>query len=249
MEELYYHGVVGGGGAAPAPAGDADLGDVLTGKTFESATAGAGATGTMPDRGAVSITPGGAAQAIAEGYHNGLGSVDGDADLQAVNIKNGVTLFGVPGSLIGLEKNLIYYLGIEVVEWEEGPSTRTGSVSKETGYLQMYASESLSSEGADRTFVTKDTYDLTSVNTLRFFINTPVANTANKRLVFSVHSNKTSNPFYTATDARTIVTSGQLTVIDLDVSSLSGDKYIMVGVSQYLAAGNHTLRVAGVQVI
>jgi hypothetical protein len=80
-------------------AGDAAAGDVLTGKTFSNA-ASAGAAGTMPNNGAVNITPGTAAQAIAAGYHNGLGTVAGDTDLAAENIKSGTDIFGVTGNVI-----------------------------------------------------------------------------------------------------------------------------------------------------
>jgi len=46
----------------------------------------------------VAITPGTSAQAISAGYHNGSGSVAGDANLVAANIKAGVTIFGVTGA-------------------------------------------------------------------------------------------------------------------------------------------------------
>jgi len=78
--------------------GDATPPDVLTGKTFSNAAA-ASLDGTMPNRGAVVYTPTTANQAIAEGYHNGSGYVAGDADLVAGNIKQGVDLFGVSGTL------------------------------------------------------------------------------------------------------------------------------------------------------
>ena len=81
-------------------AGDATTGDVLSGKTFSS-DSDVGITGTMPNRGAVNITPGTAAQTIQEGYHNGSGSVAGDADLVASNIKNGVNIFGEVGNYTG----------------------------------------------------------------------------------------------------------------------------------------------------
>ena len=83
---------------AACSAGTATGADVIAGKTFSS-SAGIGATGTMPNNGAVSITPGTAPQAIAAGYHSGSGSVAGDADLTAGNIKLGVNLFGVTGTL------------------------------------------------------------------------------------------------------------------------------------------------------
>jgi len=75
-----------GTGGAPVPdyvadltictSGTATAGEVLSGKTFSSA-AGLGATGTMPNNGAVTITPGTASQAIPAGYHNGSGTVAG----------------------------------------------------------------------------------------------------------------------------------------------------------------------------
>lgn len=76
--------------------GDASTSEVLVGNTFSKAGV-SGLSGTMPDNGAVYLTPGTAAQAIAEGYHNGFGSVGGDADLAAGNIKSGVEIFGTTG--------------------------------------------------------------------------------------------------------------------------------------------------------
>ncbi|MFN8575168.1 MAG: DUF1566 domain-containing protein, partial [Gemmatimonadaceae bacterium] len=86
------------GSLATVNAGTATAGNVLSGKTFSSA-AGIGLTGTMPNNGAVSITPGTAAQAIAAGYHNGSGSVAGDPDLVSTNIVAGVAIFGVSGTV------------------------------------------------------------------------------------------------------------------------------------------------------
>jgi hypothetical protein len=86
------------GSLATCNAGTAATGDVLGGKTFSS-NAGLGVTGEMPNNGAASIMPGTTPQSIAAGYHDGLGSVAGDADLTAVNIKIGVNLFGVTGEL------------------------------------------------------------------------------------------------------------------------------------------------------
>ena len=76
--------------------GAATAAQVLTGVTFSNASGAA--TGTMPNIGAVTITPGTAAQAISAGYHNGSGSVAGDADLAAGNIVSGVQIFGVTGT-------------------------------------------------------------------------------------------------------------------------------------------------------
>ncbi len=79
--------------------GDAAAADVLTGKTFSNDTS-IGVTGTMVDNGAVAIDPGAADQPIPGGYHDGTGSVAGDSDLVSENIKNGITIFGVDGSVL-----------------------------------------------------------------------------------------------------------------------------------------------------
>lgn len=73
--------------------------DILASKTAYANNAKI--TGTMTNRGAVSITPGTSAQAILSGYHNGAGSVAGDADLIAANIKSGVNIFGILGAYLG----------------------------------------------------------------------------------------------------------------------------------------------------
>ena len=92
---------------AKAPALDntngATSGYVLNGKTAWGLTSDQWAvfTGTMPNNGAVTVVPTTTDQSIAAGYHNGSGVVQGDADLVAGNIKQGVNLFGVVGTLTG----------------------------------------------------------------------------------------------------------------------------------------------------
>lgn len=82
----------GGGTAQPA--------DVLSGKTFTNDLGEQ--VGSMPNIGAVNITPSTINQQIVAGYHNGGGVVYGDPDLVAGNIKNGVNIFGVVGSFKGV---------------------------------------------------------------------------------------------------------------------------------------------------
>ena len=91
------------GRLATAQSGTATTVQVLTGRTFTS-SAGIGSTGTMPNNGAVTIPPGTSAQAIASGYHNGSGTVAGDANLTAGNIVAGRSIFGVSGSAAPLLK-------------------------------------------------------------------------------------------------------------------------------------------------
>jgi len=85
------------GGAAE---GDALVTDVLSGKTFSNDTE-SGIMGTMPDNGAVTITPGVATQSIALGYHNGSGIIKAVSALNVYdyNIASGVEILGVTGTL------------------------------------------------------------------------------------------------------------------------------------------------------
>ncbi|MCM3730081.1 hypothetical protein M3196_00155 [Fictibacillus nanhaiensis] len=78
--------------------GNAIASDLLSGKT---ATTDAGEiTGSMVNRGAMTITPGTTNQVIPDGFHNGSGIVLGDPDLIAANILSGKNIFNVAGSLV-----------------------------------------------------------------------------------------------------------------------------------------------------
>lgn len=79
--------------------GSGTAANVLNGSTFYNTDPKTKITGTMPNNGAVAITPSTIQQAIAVGYHNGSGVVAGDADLVAANIKKGINIFGVVGVL------------------------------------------------------------------------------------------------------------------------------------------------------
>lgn len=85
--------------------GDAtvQVAEILSGKTAYAR--GARLTGTMPNNGAVSLTISSKDDsiAIAQGYHDGSGTVkllDSEkAKLIAANIKSGITILGVTGTL------------------------------------------------------------------------------------------------------------------------------------------------------
>lgn len=89
---LRAHGV---GGAQ----GNAQPAEVLTGYTFSNI--GGLRHGSMPNNGALgTITPTTTNQTIPAGYTSG-GTVAGDTNLTASNIKNGASIFGVTGSYVG----------------------------------------------------------------------------------------------------------------------------------------------------
>lgn len=87
--------IFGIGGTSIEASGTATAGQVLAGQTFSNASGAA--TGSMTNVGAQTITPGTGAQTITQGYHNGSGSVAGDAELVTGNIKSGINIFGVAG--------------------------------------------------------------------------------------------------------------------------------------------------------
>lgn len=81
--------------------------EILIGKTAYKA--GAELTGTMPNRGAVNgvISTKAGTYTVPQGYHDGSGTVEIDsteqAKLIATNIREGVTILGVEGSMSGSE--------------------------------------------------------------------------------------------------------------------------------------------------
>lgn len=89
---------------AKAPATDANgagVADVVSGKTFWGLTAGAWGlkTGTAAAGGNVSGPDGSRTFSIPNGFYSGRTATANDADLVAGNIKSGVNIFGVDGTL------------------------------------------------------------------------------------------------------------------------------------------------------
>lgn len=86
---------------------DVAVGEVLKGKTFYAR--GQKYTGTMPNNGAIAkkITTKTESVAIAQGYHDGTGTVSIDSKEQSkiipANIREGITVLGVTGTMSGSE--------------------------------------------------------------------------------------------------------------------------------------------------
>lgn len=80
--------------------GDATAADVLEGKTFYSDDAKVKITGTIPSKSAATFTPSTSDQIITVGqYLSGDQTIKGDENLKAENIKKGVSIFDVAGSM------------------------------------------------------------------------------------------------------------------------------------------------------
>lgn len=104
----YYGGAAGDGKVAAVIV---PVANVLSGTTI------AGQTGTMPNRGAPTFTPGTTDQSIPAGYYSG-GAVKGDADLIESNIRQGIDIFGKVGSLVPLNGEK---------KWASGTTATNGS--------------------------------------------------------------------------------------------------------------------------
>lgn len=89
------------GGGLPSLTNPGTAADLLSGKQLIDGN-GNVVTGTMPTQGAQTITPGTSNKTIAAGrYLTGTQTIQGDINLLAVNIKSGVSIFGVNGSYQG----------------------------------------------------------------------------------------------------------------------------------------------------
>lgn len=86
--------------------GDAATGDVLSGKTFYNNDLKAQRTGAMPNKGAVTITPGQTEQTIPAGYHNGSGKVPAVV-FDASKVLTGTTIAGKTGTMPNRGKAII----------------------------------------------------------------------------------------------------------------------------------------------
>lgn len=85
-------------GTGVIASGNATDAQVLSGVTYSNDSGAS--TGTMTNNGAGgTITPTTTNQSVAAGYWSSANTVQGDADLVAGNIKSGVNLFGVDGTL------------------------------------------------------------------------------------------------------------------------------------------------------
>ena len=88
--------VSGNSNVVDTASGDAIAGEIVSGK--KAWIDGLEITGTQANVGQQTITPGATSQTITLGYHDGTGSVLGDADLVSGNIRSGISLFGIDGN-------------------------------------------------------------------------------------------------------------------------------------------------------
>lgn len=108
--------------------------EALSGKTFHAR--GTAYTGTMANRGAVSgtISTKGTAYTIPQGYHDGSGTVNIDStssqNLIANNIREGITILGVEGTMSGSE-------GVVAQAKTVTPTFSQQVITPDTGYTHL----------------------------------------------------------------------------------------------------------------
>lgn len=112
----------------------ANLGEILAGKTAHAR--GVQLTGTMPNNGAISgeITAKAQQYTVPQGYHDGSGKVEIAATEQAKiipsNIRQGVTILGVEGTMSGSE-------GVVAQAKTATPTFSSQVISPDTGYTHL----------------------------------------------------------------------------------------------------------------
>lgn len=140
LEGITYHDKSGASGTGTCTY-DSDTSDatvavaeILTGKTAYAR--GAKITGTMPNKGSVTGNISAKAQkfTIAQGYHDGSGYVQiastEQEKLIATNIRQGVTILGVEGSMSGSE-------GVVAQSKTVTPTTAVQTVMPDDGYTHL----------------------------------------------------------------------------------------------------------------
>lgn len=110
------------------------IAEALSGKTFHAR--GTAYTGTMTNNGAVTgtISTKGTAYTIPQGYHDGSGTVNLDStslsNLTANNIREGITILGVEGTMSGSE-------GVVAQAKTATPTFASQVISPDTGYTHL----------------------------------------------------------------------------------------------------------------
>lgn len=155
--------------------GNAAVGDVLNGQTFYNTDAKTKVTGSMTNRGAITITPGKTAQNIPVGYHNGSGQVENlGGNATAGDVLSGKTFSSntagraVSGTLVIPQNDILYSKGFICTaagDWVIGFNLLdAGVLTKYSNYMSLTTTYN--------TIITpENTIDLTNYNLLIAYVS------------------------------------------------------------------------------
>jgi hypothetical protein len=192
---------------------------------------------TGAEQTAVVITPSTVDQAIPNGiYDTGGGVVSGDADLVASNIKSGVNIFGVNGTVKDLNSIYLYKSGMNNYSDWVNSGYYNNSIYRTITLtnVDLYIRTTQNLSGAYVTIVKNAPIDLTSVSRIRAIgynssstVGWGIAVSTTKYPDSAIDSNlSTALPINNSTSTATL--TGQKTALELDVSALSGNYYVYI---------------------
>lgn len=194
----------------------AGTGDVLLGKTFYQG--GSKKTGTMPNRGSPTWTPGTSNIVLPSGYYSG-GTIVGDPDLVPANIKQGVNIFGVTGTVpVG---DVLFAPNNNKANMVAGYLSGTNAVATvNSEYLHL----EVKAQGEEASIVTNNPIDLT---VFRKIYVTSLYRYGNADAYLVVSPVKIAS--YTSYTVRSLAGSHA----EVDVTSLTGLYYVRIHLFQY----------------
>lgn len=213
-----------------------DASKLLTGTTV------AGTAGTMPNRGAPTWTPGTVNQNLPPGYYTG-GTIKGDANLVASNIRSGKNIFGVDGSLVPHQSGTLIFADY----WSMRPTYVIGYQHEYANDLEILLSRSYNDVPMTQLMAFRTTIGIPIE--VSIVTDSPVDLTNFTQLAYCGYSRDMSWAYVCVSTSKTglsNVYNARLTLNSynpmsniLDVSNLSGLYYIRFhGIMQTIGTGN-----------
>ena len=229
--------------------GNAAATDVRKGKTFSTVSL-SNATGTMPEQGGSTTTPGTTNKTIvsANRYVTGNIVVAGNSNLTAGNIKKGVNIFGVTGSWEGYvaAPTDLYKYGAQGIPWlgfKGHSNTNDSNFAFESNQILLFVEGDESDDGNGGTdyedtstlVSTSNAFNLTGYKSITLTINVIRRNTnSDSYIELGAYSGKPTNAYsrpsaYSRINGKSM-SLGQKTLV-LDVSAINATRYIGVRIS------------------
>lgn len=240
--------------------GDATAAQVLSGKTFYNSNPKSKLVGTMPSKGAQTYTPGTTNQTIAAGqYLSGAQTIKGDANLVSSNIVKGKSIFGVTGTAVKLsDPPIIYHAQCGVQNnIVSGPIKNGVSVNISDTDIYIINSSSGMSGGFGLVCSNKS-YSFTSKSAIKVMVSGSRLNSSYGKLFIGVLPSKVTGDLGGSTLSTYFTNNGGTYVMidmvddrnrELDVSTVTGNQYIYIGVFVGSDYANQWARIYGISLI